>query len=452
MPRRATGQVLRRPSVDGGTIYALRFTANGERQYVTLGNSKDGWTLAKAQEQLEHELARVRTGAWTPPDAETAPAMEEDPTFHDFASRWFDAGRDEWQEKTRLDYEWQLSSHLLPFFKAHRLSQITIAEVDRYRTAKASESARLAKAQGEWRSRVERAKDRAERRKLIRERPPKPLSVTSINKTITRLGQILETAVEYGVLDRNPARGRKRRLKPSRPAPVWLDSAEQIEALLNAAAEMDRGAKSNGQLPRRAILATLTLAGLRIGEMIDLRWRDVNLADGWLQTGSKTDAGNRRIDLLPALRIELAALKAANGGGKVLDLAEHRARRRDGAPALSDERVFPTQAGGPMNPSNVRTRILAPAVRLASERLEANGSTPLPAGVTPHKLRHTFASLLVALGTDPGAVMDQLGHTDAEFTMRVYRHGMRRDPGSKAALAALVGAGEQAPAARAARR
>ncbi len=48
-------------------------------------------------------------------------------------------------------------------------------------------------------------------------------------------------------------------------------------------------------------------------------------------------------------------------------------------------------------------------------------------------------SLLVALGTDPGAVMDQLGHTDAGFTLRVYRHGMRRDEDSKQALAQLVG-------------
>ena len=37
-----------------------------------------------------------------------------------------------------------------------------------------------------------------------------------------------------------------------------------------------------------------------------------------------------------------------------------------------------------------------------------------------------FASLLVALGVDPGAVMDQLGHTDPTFTLRVDRHGMRR--------------------------
>ena len=92
-----------------------------------------------------------------------------------------------------------------------------------------------------------------------------------------------------------------------------------------------------------------------------------------------------------------------------------------------------------MNPSNVRNRILAPAVERANDRLEADGSTPLPDGLTPHKLRHTFASLLVALGTDPGAVMDQLGHTDPAFTLRVYRHGMRRDQESRAQLAVLVG-------------
>jgi integrase len=185
---------------------------------------------------------------------------------------------------------------------------------------------------------------------------------------------------------------------------------------------LDREAKTNGQIPRRAILATLTLAGLRIGELIDLRWRDVNLAAGRITVrASKTDAGVRSIDLLPALRDELSAYKARTGAG-------------------AGERVFPTQAGGPMNPANVRNRILAKTVERANERLEAAGATPLPERLTPHKLRHTFASLLVALGVDPGAVMDQLGHTDPTFTLRVYRHGMRRDPESRLHLAELVGA------------
>lgn len=78
-------------------------------------------------------------------------------------------------------------------------------------------------------------------------------------------------------------------------------------------------------------------------------------------------------------------------------------------------------------------------VEKANEKLIEADRVPLPPGLTPHKLRHTFASILVALGTDVGAVMDQLGHEDAGFTLRVYRHGMRRDERSQRALAQLVG-------------
>jgi Phage integrase, N-terminal SAM-like domain len=229
MPRQATGQVIvdkRRKS----PTFALRFNANGGRQYVALGNSEEGWTQMRAQDELERELARVKLGTWEAPkaaDAELVPALEQDPTFHEFSSQWFEASKGEWRETTRLDYEWQLSHHLLPFFKHHRLSQVTIAEVDRYRATKVKQGT---------------------------------LSATSINKTITRLGQVLEVAVEYGLIERNPARGKRRRLKASRPAAVWLDSAEQIEALLVAGGELDRKAKANGQVPRRAILTTLTFA------------------------------------------------------------------------------------------------------------------------------------------------------------------------------------------------
>lgn len=58
--------------------------------------------------------------------------------------------------------------------------------------------------------------------------------------------------------------------------------------------------------------------------------------------------------------------------------------------------------------------------------------------MSPHKLRHTFASILVALGNDPSYVMGQLGHTDPAFTLRVYTHMMRRDAGERDRLRTLV--------------
>ena len=166
------------------------------------------------------------------------------------------------------------------------------------------------------------------------------------------------------------------------------------------------------------MLATLTLAGLRIGELLELRWRDVDLIAGTITVRqSKTDAGVRRVDVLPALSAILASLP-----------------RRG-----PNDRVFATSNGTAHGPSNLRRRVLAPAVKLANVRLEEAGEVPLPEHLTPHKLRHTFASLLVALGEDPGSVMDQLGHTDAKFTLSVYRHGMRRDQASRDALRELVG-------------
>jgi hypothetical protein len=72
--------------------------------------------------------------------------------------------------------------------------------------------------------------------------------------------------------------------------------------------------------------------------------------------------------------------------------------------------------------------VLRPVVKRADELLGERELVPLPAGVTPHKLRHTFASILIALGHDPAYVMGQLGHTDPKFTLRVYTHAMRRGP------------------------
>ncbi|MGZ6563287.1 MAG: tyrosine-type recombinase/integrase [Solirubrobacteraceae bacterium] len=107
--------------------------------------------------------------------------------------------------------------------------------------------------------------------------------------------------------------------------------------------------------------------------------------------------------------------------------------------------MFGTSHSRPQSASNVRNRVLAPAVNRANERLAEEGEVLLPERLSPHKVRHTFASLLVALGVDPGSVMDQLGHTDPTFTLRVYRHGMRRDEQSKRALRELVGLNGQPP-------
>lgn len=90
--------------------------------------------------------------------------------------------------------------------------------------------------------------------------------------------------------------------------------------------------------------------------------------------------------------------------------------------------MFPSAVGTKLAESNIRRRALDKAIAVADKTLTKAHEAPLPDGLTPHKLRHTFASILVALGVDPGSVMDQLGHADPAFTLRIYRHGCGEAP------------------------
>ncbi len=113
----------------------------------------------------------------------------------------------------------------------------------------------------------------------------------------------------------------------------------------------------------------------------------------------------------------------------------HRGRRGQ---LGSRELVFTTSRGGARTKDNVRLRVLRPVLARADEVLEARGQAALPPGITPHSLRHTFTSLLFAIGEDPVSVMRQLGHTDPAFTLRAYAHSMSRDAGERERLRTLA--------------
>jgi hypothetical protein len=88
--------------------FALRFTAYGERRYVTLGSPEEGWSQARAEADLENVLADVRRGIWKPHLVELPAEPEgprKDPTFHEFATKRFASISKEIRPSMRLDYE-----------------------------------------------------------------------------------------------------------------------------------------------------------------------------------------------------------------------------------------------------------------------------------------------------------------------------------------------------------
>src|SRR2546423_1483961 len=133
MARRPTGSIVEHKGKDGTVYRHLRFHAYGERRFVSLGPVSPD----QAERELRGTLADVERGIWQPEQPAPAPAPAPiDPTFHAFAEQWWVENARELSDNGRDYYLWGLENHLLPFFGGHMLSQITVAEVDRYKAGK----------------------------------------------------------------------------------------------------------------------------------------------------------------------------------------------------------------------------------------------------------------------------------------------------------------------------
>ena len=418
MARPTTGSITEHVGKDGRTYRSLRVTFQGTRRRIPLGPID----VAQAERKLWQAVADIERGidpAGVAPSRE--PLNEPTPTFHEVAAEWWSRHEGQITPGTQADYKWRLQVHLIPFLWRMPVDTITFDTVEKYIAAKLAGtvySQGVAVGEGQ------------------------PLSARSINMQVTLLAAILEGAVERELIPRNPAKGKTRRVRERAHQRSYLDTASQVVALLDAAGELDQEAPDGRKhVERRAMLAALTFAGLRISELCGLRWRDVDLATGRIAVGdSKTDAGVRKVKIRGALRDELLALR-----GRCQDTPQ-------------SAYVFGTASGARMSPDNFRNRVLGRpasvkdgkekagtgAVGRANLRLEAAGLPPLPDKLTPHSLRRTFASVLYALGETPPRVMKEMGHTDPGLALRVYAQVMDSDERQIAQLRVLVEGGVMA--------
>lgn len=324
MVRLAQGHVFQRPWSDGETVsYGAQVRAYGRYEKVTFGTNKQGWNRTRAELETERIIQQVERGTWVPPrleprqdrleEAMAALGVPIDESFRVFARRWWRSKQLDLDVDTINDYEWRLG-YLERFFGRHRLNEITPKLVDRFRDELHEQAQTIRRAQ-------ERAKTEKGRRPLVEtvtdrrgrtyERRRRPLSNTSINAIIRLLGQILQQAVDYELIERNPVRvgGRSARfLMRVRPKRTFLE-IDEFHALADAAGELEAEARSDRKgLGRRAMLATLGLAGFRISELVDLRVAQVDLNRGRFKLAdAKTDAGVREVEITLYLRDELLA-------------------------------------------------------------------------------------------------------------------------------------------------
>jgi integrase len=460
MPREPTGTVSVVALADGTRAFRLRFHVDGARQLHVLHERSScvcgcggGWDERAARRELSNVLARIRAGVRTPPRPQATPEPAEPavmPTFHQYASAWLEAkvrgvlGDKPIDANTEADYRWRLTRHLLPFFAPYRLDAIDRELCAAFKAHKLKEAAELREA-------LAAGADLRDRRG----RRLQPLSVASLRKLIDTLAAILDDAIEDQLIDRNPARGKRMRIRVPKPTRSFLEMDELV-ALLTAAEALDHtpavptalhsadgtrdrvarlaavgrppsaiaselgiaratvsyhlanlgAANGRAYLGSGAIVEMLSRAGLRVSELCDLRLRDVRLqplaAAHCRIVDAKTAAGIREVQLTPDL-----ADRLTRHVGRL-----HAA----GRPIGPDAYLFPNVRGGRITRQRVG-RLLAEASRAASEELEGRGLPPLPT-TTPHTLRRTYISIaLLANGFDVKWVMSQVGHADLKMTL-----------------------------------
>jgi integrase len=270
----------------------------------------------------------------------------------DYLVRWVDNLKDSIRQSTWRRHEVNVRTHLKPTLGHVKLDKLTPLQVQ----------------------------------SVYRHKLDEGLSAATVVKIHSTLSKSLKLAVKWQLVKNNvctavdPPRPTKPEIKPL--------TTSQLQAMLDAA-------RNDALYPLYVLAAT---TGMRIGEILGLKWEDVNLEAGTLQvkrsvfndqiSQPKTASGRRTI------RLSKLAIRA---------LKEHE---------QECEWLFCTSKGTTINVNNLRYR--------SWKRLL--GKAGLPSTTRIHDLRHSAATLLLGKSVPVKVVSEMLGHADPSITLSVYAH------------------------------
>ena len=384
------GHLRKRGSNTWALIVELGHDAEGKRRqkwHTFHGNKKD------AEAELTRLLHELNTGMYAEPDRMLV---------RDYLKRWLkDYAQPSVAPKTFERYQEIVTLHLDPalgHIPLQRLKPLHIQAMEAQMLVSGSKK---------------RVKKPDNKQHESRPNPPLGLSARTVLHHHRVLHAALEQAVKWQLLARNPADA----VRAPRPEAKEMDVLDEagIVCLLDAA--------KGTALYIPVLLAATT--GMRRGEVLGLRWQDVDLKTGTVavrQALSRTKAGpvfttpktakSKRTLALPAI-----ARKAL----KVHHKQQAEARLRLGPVFRDHGLVCPAEDGRPWHPGT-----LTSSFRDLTKR----------AGIrsTFHGLRHSHATLLLRQGVHPKIVSERLGHSSIGLTLDTYSHvlpGMQEDAAAK---------------------
>ena len=382
---------------DGSRLYDIRW------QNTRVSKRPDGTPLTTEKEALEFQAElRQRSGKGE------KIVVNSKITFSELAENWYQTVSRTKQPATLSSYRQGLDLVLLPRFGGWKLGQIDADAI----------------------AKLIRDLEREGLHAIDPKRPLRPLSANTIKNYLKPLQGVLKHAVRRSLIPSSPfsVLGADERPQDEDKEPPFDWTEAEIAALLDVSALIGAGRQGNRSRDYTPILRLAALLGLRIGEILALRWQDFekdvglsgllhvrhNLRRDRTLGPTKTKAGKRDLPLSPELRDELIALKLASAHSQEGDF------------------IFATKSGQALDYRNV----------YRSGWEAARDAAGLPGHLSLHQLRHAAASRLIAAGVDPVTVAAFLGHKDVRETLNTYAHLFDKQDKHQAILLALAGAAQ----------
>jgi integrase len=331
---------------------------------LSLGDGRRKHFLGKTRQEVATKLAAAQRSR-----QEGLPVTDDRLTAGRYLADWLETARSYLRPRTWTRYEELLRLHVLPAIGSMRLARVGPQELQAlYGRALAN-----------------------------------GLSPTTVRQLHAVLHKSLKQAVAWGNVARNAAdyvqqpRATRREMKTLTPG--------EVRRLFEAA----EGTKLE------ALFVLAATSGMRQGELLGLRWEDVDLdtakarvrrslqrcRQGFVFAEPKSDRSRRQVLLADVAVSALRRHRVAQ--------TEERLRR---GPAWEDcDLVFTNASGRPIEVTNLTLRHFRP--------LLAKAGLPL---IRFHDLRHTAATLMLAQNVNPKIVSEMLGHSQISITMDLYQH------------------------------
>jgi integrase len=234
--------------------------------------------------------------------------------------------------------------------------------------------------------------------------PQLELQPPDVERRIKGLRVALKDAMLMGLIQRNVAELVR---APRRSAREMKTLSEEQATLFLKATEHDRFA---------ALFVLALTTGMREGELLGLRWQDINFERATVQVQLNVQEKDGRF-ALAELKTAYSRRNIGLSRIAIAALRQHKAQQDSQRSRLGQawvgqlDLVCPNSVGGLMIPDNMVKRSFKP--------LLANAGLP---EIRFHDLRPTAATLLLSRGVHPKVVSEMLGHADISITLRIYAH------------------------------